>query len=194
MPPGFELEESKLTRNIHFIFNPEERFFSPPALIQPGFSKKNMSFYVSWVYTVTLNLTPVVFRSHLSPTPSGAFPLLSSKSHWCLLLTDKNLWEYKEMDSGKCSSQDLCCNAVWPMQHPYWPFKIKLNFQITTKTIPFLYLAWWNYSLIKWWLALPLPKRLRCTFHYVPIFIFGYNYFSSSQDLPLLSCNLILNF
>lgn len=64
-----------------FILNTQQGFFAS-LMNQSGFRKgsRSHSMYSEYI-TDALNLTPVICPQHLSPMPSGIFPLVSSKSH-----------------------------------------------------------------------------------------------------------------
>lgn len=156
-------------RNNCFIHNPEQGIYFPISLNQSGFSKENRSFYVFWIQYSCFEPHTCGLSQTWLPMPSGTFPLLSFKSPWCFLLTDQNLWLYKEVDSRKGSLQHLFCNAPCQLSILVYLFSHKLP--SSNKTTSF-YVAWWHHSLINWILAPPLPKTFKCKFHSVPVFIF----------------------
>lgn len=145
-------------RNNCFIPNPEQGIYFAISLNQSGFSKENKCHSMYSEYnTAALNLIPVVWVKHGLPMSSGTFPLLSSKSPWCLLLTDQNLWLYREVDSRKGGLQHPFCNAPCRLSILVCLYSHKLP--SSNKTTSF-YVAWWHHSLINWILAQPLPKSL----------------------------------
>lgn len=104
MPPGFRLEESWW--GIIILFLTQSRDFFAFPLSQSGFRKENRShsMYSKFKTAAALHFIPVFCPQYLSPLPSDTFPLLSSKSHWCFLLTDQNLKLYRKWILGNTVS------------------------------------------------------------------------------------------